>query len=159
MSVDCWIICPITHLHPFNLFQKLWLRTEKPLVVLFIRNLFFMTVDLPFVGTLCLPDRTCMDLHCISFQSTKKPPILVLRKGAAVQSNCWKIFLSLPIKYSTKKLFCVFFKQPIVVSAQRKTILPLHVLCSLLCVTEGISCTSFPHRITINHPFLSFNSS
>ena len=124
MSVDCRIICPITHLHPFNLFQKLWLRTEKPLVVLFIRNLFFMTVDLPFVGTLCLPDRTCMDLHCISFQSTKKPPILVLRKGAAVQSNCWGIFLSLVIKYSTKKLFCVFFKQPIVVSAQRKTIRP-----------------------------------
>ena len=104
-----------------------------------------MTVDLPFVGTLCLPDRTCMDLHCISFQSTKKPQILVLRKGTAVQINCWKIFLSLSIKYLKKNCFVFFFKQPIVVSTKRKTMLPLHILCSLLCVTERIFYQSGGH--------------
>ena len=110
-----------------------------------------MTVDLPLVGTLCLTDRTCMDLHCISFQSTKKPPILVLRKGTAVQSNCWKIFLSLSIKYLKKNCFVFFFKQPIVVSAKRKTMLPLHVLCSFLCVTERIFY-QFPTQDKGGHP-------
>ena len=105
-----------------------------------------MTVDLPLVGTLCLTDRTCMDLHCISFQSTKKPPILVLRKGTAVQSNCWKIFLSLSIKYLKKNCFVFFLNSQSWFLPSGKPCF-LYTFSFLFCVSQKGYFTSFPHRI------------